>query len=192
MTAIIREEADPLPPTVLGPLRWIVERLLAKDASDRYESTRDLYRELRQLRDRLSESTVSGDQAPSVDATPPRQRSWPKAGVIRAGLLLAVVCGASGWILHPAGGVGNARFTPVEVTWKNPSAAFWSPDGKAFTYSAGAIGDRRLFLRYLNSPTPAPLTRSADFWDPAGWSADNKRIFVVGKNPDYFYYEALQ
>ena len=37
-----------------APLRWIVERLLAKDPSDRYESTRDLYRELRQIRDGLA------------------------------------------------------------------------------------------------------------------------------------------
>jgi serine/threonine protein kinase len=69
MTAIIREEADPLPATVPAPLRWIVERLLAKDPSDRYESTRDLYRELRQVRARLSESvTASG-----IHATGPRR-----------------------------------------------------------------------------------------------------------------------
>jgi eukaryotic-like serine/threonine-protein kinase len=183
MTAIIREEADPLPATVPAPLRWIVERLLAKDPLDRYESTRDLYRELRQLRDRLSESTVSGVQAASAEAMPYRRRSWPKAWILCAGLAVAVVCGAAGWIVHPASGVGNSRFTPVEVSWENPSGANWSPDGKAFAYSAGAVGGRRLFLRYLNSPTPAPLTRSGDFWDPAGWSADNKRVFVVGKNP---------
>ena len=47
LTAIIREEAEPLPATVPAPLRWIVERLLAKDPADRYDSTRDLYRELR-------------------------------------------------------------------------------------------------------------------------------------------------
>ena len=182
MTAIIREEADPLPATVPAPLRWIVERLLAKDPSDRYESTRDLYRELRQLRDRLSESTVSGIQAASSVAIPPRQRSWPKAWVIGSGLALAIVCGAAGWMLHPANGVANARFTPIEVSWERPSAAFWSPDGKAFAYSAGADGDRRLFLRYLNSPTPVPLTRSAVLWDPAGWSADSKRVFVIGRN----------
>ena len=184
MTAIIREEADPLPATVPAPLRWIVERLLAKDPSDRYESTRDLYRELRQVRDRLSESTVSGVQATSADSIPHRPRSWPKALMLCAGLAVAVVCGAAGWILHPASGVGNARFTPIEVSWENPSAAIWSPDGKAFAYSAGPVGARRLFLRYLNSPIPAPLTRSADVWDPAGWSADNKRVFVVGKNPE--------
>ncbi len=183
MTAIIREEADPLPATVPAPLRWIVERLLAKDPSDRYESTRDLYRELRQLRDRLSESTVSGIQAASTVEMPHRSRSWPKVWILCAGLALAALSGAAAWILHPAGGVGDARATPIEVSWENPSAAFWSPDGKAFAYSAGAVGARRLFLRYLNSPTPAPLTRSADFWDPAGWSADNKRVFVIGKNP---------
>jgi eukaryotic-like serine/threonine-protein kinase len=184
MTAIIREEADPLPATVPAPLRWIVERLLAKDPSDRYESTRDLYRELRQIRDRLSESsTVSGVQPASTVELPSRPRSWSKAWTVGAGLVLAVVCGAAGWALHPAAGVGNARFTPIEVTWEGPSAAVWSPDGKAFAYSAGPAGGRRLFLRYLSSPTPAPLTRTANFWDPVGWSPDSKRVLVVGKNP---------
>ena len=47
---------------VPAPLRWIIERLLAKDPAERYDSSRDLYRELRQLRDRLSDATspVSG------------------------------------------------------------------------------------------------------------------------------------
>jgi serine/threonine protein kinase len=75
MTAIIREEADPLPANVPAPLRWIVERLLAKDPSERYESTRDLYREVRQIRDRLSESTASGVQAASTAEIPNRPRS---------------------------------------------------------------------------------------------------------------------
>ena len=86
-------------------------------------------------------------------------------------------------MLHPAAGVGNSRFTPIEVSWENPSFASWSPDGKAFAYSAGGVGGRRLFLRYWNSPTPTPLTRGADVWDLVGWSADNKRVLVVGKNP---------
>src|SRR5215472_10611397 len=89
MTAIIREEAEPLPATVPAPLRWIVERLLAKDPADRYESTRDLYRELRQVRDRLAESsTISGIQVASAEAIPRRPRSWPKAWVICAALAL--------------------------------------------------------------------------------------------------------
>lgn len=183
MTAIIREDADPLPATVPAPLRWVIERLLAKEPSDRYESTRDLYRELRQIRERLSETTVTGIQPAGIDVPPPRRRSWPTSWVIGAGLALAAVCGAAGWILHPSSQVANAHFTPIEVSWEMPSAAVWSHDGKAFVYSAGADGERRLMLRYLNSPTPTPLTRSAEVWDPAGWSADGRRVFAVSKNP---------
>ncbi len=191
MTAIIREEAEPLPATVPAPMRWIVERLMAKDPADRYDSTRDLYRELRQVRDRLAESTtVSGIQTASTEQIPSSgvayaqsRRAWPIAWILCGGLALAAVAGVVGWMLHAAGGVGNYRFTPIEVSWEKPSAAFWSPDGKAFAYAAGAAGDRHLFLRYLNSPTAVASTRSSDFWEPVGWSADSKRIFVGGKNP---------
>jgi serine/threonine protein kinase len=181
MTAIIREEAEPLPAAVPAPLRWIVERLLAKDPADRYESTRDLYRELRQVRDRLSETAVSGVQAASTVAVPERLR--PRGRMIAAALAIAAAAGSAGWMLRPSRDVGNVRFTPIEVSWENPSTAVWSPDGKAFAYSAGAAGSRRVFLRYLNSPTPVPLTQNGEFWDVAGWSGDNKRILILGKNP---------
>ena len=74
MTAIIREDAEPLPHTVPAPLRWIVERLLAKDPSERYESTRDLYRELRQVRDRLSETVSTSAFPPAVAIPVPAQK----------------------------------------------------------------------------------------------------------------------
>ena len=35
-----------------APLRWVIERLLAKEPAERYDSTRDLYRELKQIRER--------------------------------------------------------------------------------------------------------------------------------------------
>ena len=58
MTAIIREDAEPLPATVPAPIRWVIERCLAKDPAERYDSTQDLYRELRHARDHLSDTTV--------------------------------------------------------------------------------------------------------------------------------------
>ena len=183
MTAIIREEVEPLPATVPAPLRWIIERLLAKDPSERYESTRDLYRELRQVRDRWSDTAVSGVQEAKAEPGAPPAHSRPKAWMIGGGVAFGIFCGLLAWILHPPSEARNTRLTPIEVTWEAPSTAFWSPDGKAFAYSAGPVGGRRLFLRYLNSPTPAPLTRGADLWDPAGWSSDSKRIFAVGRNP---------
>ncbi|HEY6049999.1 MAG TPA: serine/threonine-protein kinase, partial [Thermoanaerobaculia bacterium] len=58
MTAIIRDEPEPLAvaaPSTPIPFRWIVERCLAKDAEERYASTKDLARDLGRLRDGLSE-----------------------------------------------------------------------------------------------------------------------------------------
>jgi len=59
MTAIIREESGPLPATVPAQLRWMIARCLAKDPGERYGTTRDLYLELRTIRDRLSDSVTA-------------------------------------------------------------------------------------------------------------------------------------
>ena len=76
MTAIIREDAEPLPDRVPAPLRWIVERLLAKEPSERYESTRDLYRELKQIRDRLSQATAPALAPAAAVSTPKQSAAW--------------------------------------------------------------------------------------------------------------------
>ena len=62
LTAIIREEAEPLgrlAASVPGPFRWLVERCLQKDPEERYASTRDLARDLKSIREHLSDSAVS-------------------------------------------------------------------------------------------------------------------------------------
>ncbi len=179
MTAIIREDAEPLPPAVPAELRWIIERLLAKDPVDRYDSTRDLYRDLRHVRERLSQTT-SGVQPVSIDPLPVRPSTRPK--VLLASVAIALLAGAVGWMVHPTGSVGRYRFIPMEVSWENPSAAVWSPDGNAFTYVAGGPGDRHVFVRYLKSPTPVSLTRGADDWFASGWSPDAKRVIARGRN----------
>ena len=50
LVAIIREEPEPLAqlaPKAPAPVRWIVERCLAKDPEERYASTKDLARDLK-------------------------------------------------------------------------------------------------------------------------------------------------
>jgi hypothetical protein len=62
LSAIIDEEPESLEhlnPRVPPPLAWIVERCLSKDPEERYASTRDLARELRQVRDNLGRLTDS-------------------------------------------------------------------------------------------------------------------------------------
>ena len=65
MAAIVREEPPPMEEKLPPPLRWILDRCLAKEPERRYESTRDLYRDLTNLRDHFSEAySSSGVLAP--------------------------------------------------------------------------------------------------------------------------------
>jgi serine/threonine protein kinase len=69
LAAIIREEPEPIGavnPKVPAPLRWIIERCLAKEVRERYASTEDLASELRTLRDHLSEAMRSSEAIPAA------------------------------------------------------------------------------------------------------------------------------
>ncbi len=188
MTAIIREDAEPLPASVPAALRWIIERLMAKDPAERYDSTRDLYRELRQLRDRASD-TASATAIPVVAAESPRASRLDGATtkkIFAAGIAAVLLAGIAGWMLRPATGTGRYKFTPMEVSSEAASNGIWSPDGNAFIYVAGNGGQGRIFLRYLNAAAATPLTPAANLWNPVGWSPDGKRVFVIGENPQKF------
>jgi serine/threonine protein kinase/Tol biopolymer transport system component len=66
LTAVIREDPEPIEqanPKTPAPLRWIIERCLEKDPDERYESTKDLARDLARLRRHLPEATSSGEIA---------------------------------------------------------------------------------------------------------------------------------
>jgi serine/threonine protein kinase/tetratricopeptide (TPR) repeat protein len=61
LAAIVRDDPDPisrLNPEVPTEIQIIVERCLAKEPRDRYGSTRDLARDLRDVRSRLSQQTT--------------------------------------------------------------------------------------------------------------------------------------
>src|SRR5262249_37168271 len=78
ITAIIEAEPDyGRLAAVPAAFRWIVERCLAKDPSDRYDSTGDLYRDLEQLKRRQSEWTTP----PSPGAAGPKTRACRLARV---------------------------------------------------------------------------------------------------------------
>jgi eukaryotic-like serine/threonine-protein kinase len=71
LSAIIREDAPRIAdvnPAVPPPVRWIVERCLAKAPEERYALTRDLARDLASARDHLSELLGSRRQRPTKRA----------------------------------------------------------------------------------------------------------------------------
>ena len=79
LAAIIRDDPPPigqLNPSVPAPVRWIVDRCLAKNPADRYGSTRDLARDLASARDHFSELIGLGhDRHISHRSRPRRSRA---------------------------------------------------------------------------------------------------------------------
>ena len=116
LTAIIREDAPPLPASVPAPLRWIIDRLLAKEPAERYDSTRDLYRELKQLRERLSDATASTSGvtiAPGA-AAPSKPRTRWRLAVLTA-VAGAGVASVLTWALAPRIADGIADLAAVSL-----------------------------------------------------------------------------
>jgi serine/threonine protein kinase len=69
LRAIIREDPariTDLEPEVPVPVRWIVERCLAKDPHERYALTRDLARDLASVREHLTEILAARRGSPNV------------------------------------------------------------------------------------------------------------------------------
>jgi eukaryotic-like serine/threonine-protein kinase len=93
MTAIIREDPAPLSTVVESiplELERIVLRCLEKEPRERYGSTRDLARDLREVRDALTDSAGSGRRStPPHPAATSRRSVW--ASVVLAVLILAGV-----------------------------------------------------------------------------------------------------
>jgi eukaryotic-like serine/threonine-protein kinase len=204
LTSIIREEPEPLEraaPAVAGPVRWIVERCLEKEPEERYSSTRDLAKELQNLRKHVSETGRATNVAPD-DTLRLRRRvpSWALAAVAA----LAATLGVFGGIRFVRSGSPAAFPLSLSVSFPpdvalltgdtNPLAL--TPDGKALVYagSAGGNGGKlMLFVRRLdrdeNRPIPGTEGASYPFTSPdgtqVGFFAEGrlKRVALAGGPP---------
>ncbi len=178
MAAIVHDEPEPLQGRIPVPLKWLVDRCLEKDPTRRFDSSRDLYQQLRTMRDHFSEAYSSGVQAGAPeDAEPAHAGAKRRVLYIGAAVALAVLAGAGAWWLHPAGvQLSKYKYSPFEV---NANSALWSPDGKMVAYAGDVSGNNvQLFLRTLDSPIPRQLTHSPGSGNvrPIGWLPDSSRI----------------
>ena len=179
MTAIIREDAEPLPGSVPPQLRWIVERLLAKEPAERYDSTRDLYRELKQIRDRLSQATSAQTSAAAV-STPKRKRGL----VLGAG---AVACLAAGSVLTlvlspppvAAPDLSTYKFTALSRAEAEERSPRWSPDGKSIAYTTRVHGLMQVFTKPAGTPDAVQLTKADQNCTSPFWSPDGASIYYI-------------
>jgi Tol biopolymer transport system component len=182
LAAILEDEPEPLAkvnPRVPAPLRWIVERCLAKDPRQRYESTFDLARELRTLRDRFPELGFGTDTAP---ASVRSRWLWPAvSGILVAAGLVAIGLAA----LPPREpGFEQYRFTPFATDAAYEGSPAWSPDGKTLAYVASVDGVQQVFTKALGSPLHFQVTHARfDCLQPF-WAPDGTRLYFISLYQD--------
>ncbi len=141
LSAIIREEPDPIgqaSPRTPAPLRWIVERCLAKDPEERYASTRDLARDLRSLRDHLAETSASAEIVAAPAAVVRRRRSL-LAGAMAAAAVLATGFLAGRWTSGRA--ASNPDFQRLTFRRGSILTARFAPGGESVVYGAAWEGN---------------------------------------------------
>jgi hypothetical protein len=175
MAAIIREEPDALPADVPRPLAWIIERCLAKDPGERYDSTRDLYRELSTVRQHLSEITRTGV---SSIARPPVRRPWVRnAALLLATLVVGGVAGAQwrGAHTHPDPVWSGVRLGGAAISI-NPRV---SPDGHLLAFVAMVNGVTELGVMEPGSASWTLLTHGGrdGYVQNLSWSRDGSRLY---------------
>ena len=176
MTAIAREEPAPvqtLNPLVPAPLRWVIDRCLAKEPGHRYTSTADLYRQLRDIRDHFSE-VVSTESLPAPAKTRASKKLFIAIG--------ALACIAGGFLaaveMHRHDrGVSTYRFFPFATASMDEGEPAWSPDGLTLAYTGSVNGTSQIFARSFDSAVPAQLTVSTVSCHYPLWSPDGSRLY---------------
>ena len=182
-------EREPAPLEISPPLDRVVERCLAKDPDQRFQTAIDLKADL----------NWAVEQTPQLGK--PARRWW--IGGMAAGLALGL--GLGGWMVsRPGKPAAEARPLHFQITPpKGPASHFEqyafpsvSPDGRFATYNASVNGRHGLWLHPLDgsddrllvdlgNATEAPLP----FWSPdaksVGWQNDHKvwRMDLSGGTP---------
>jgi eukaryotic-like serine/threonine-protein kinase len=189
LAAIIQDEPEPIAavnPRTPTPLRWIIERCLAKDPRERYASTEDLARELAIVRDRIGE--VSGSQA--ITAIPTRRNRTFWLLVAAVALLITTALSTAAYFRAHRAPVATFRasilppdgtiFSMTGEDFGVPAPVAVSPDGKRLVYGAIGVDQTRLYVRQLDSFAARSLAGTEGATYPF-WSPDGGRIgFFTG------------
>jgi eukaryotic-like serine/threonine-protein kinase len=158
LTAIIREEPEPLGainPRAPAPLRWIVERCLAKDPEERFGTTRDLARDLASIRDHLSDAVVVSGESRAAAPAARRFRFWPV--LLGAGLVAAVSL-ASFSLGRRGGKTPPASYRQLTFRRGAISSARFAPDGQTVLYGTSLEGKpTEIFVSRPESPESRPF-----------------------------------
>ena len=193
MYAITEEDHEPLTAVRSGlpiELDWIVDKAMAKEPAERYQSAAELLVDLTTMQRKLRTGSTHGSRARSAPARVgadeptvvlPRSPRQVSKGV--AGLAAAAAVGlALGYLLFraPAPPPGAPLYLAHQFTY-DEGLSFQpalSPEGSMVAYASDRSGEGNLdvWLQHFAGGEPIRLTSDAgDDWQPT-FSADGSRI----------------
>ncbi len=146
MAAIINQDPQPIAsvnPQVPAPIRWFIERCLAKDPVDRFASTDDLSRDLKSIRDHISEISATGEVVTEIVQPLKSRKRFLNASSIAALLVIAALATALFFALkRVASAPSNTALTYHRVTYSQGmvTSAQFTPDGQTIVYTAAMQG----------------------------------------------------
>jgi serine/threonine protein kinase len=187
LRAVVDREPEPLPDDLPEVLRDMVEKALAKNPAERYQSMREMVVDLRRLASRPQRSR-------SQTIARPQQRDfsrrWPVWGAFGAAAALVLALAFGFWraqesAVEPDDPLAGAQFTRVTDFPGDETSASISPDGKfvAFVsdrdgrpdYWLGQVGTGR--FQNLTAGSLQAMSRNTR---QGGFVGDGAEIWVGG------------
>jgi Tol biopolymer transport system component len=157
MTAVLKDEPEPLDPSLPPALEAIVQHCMEKNPRDRFQSARDLAFQLRLLLPEFQNSRT--DKLTALPAPAAKTRPTVAILAVAAALALAV----AGYALYRLRAAARGPATPrtfKQLTFAGRTEMFptLSPDGKTFAYVSRQSGNLDIYVQRVDGRTPLNLT----------------------------------
>ncbi len=172
LSAIIHDEPEPIAainPKVPLNVRWIIERCLAKNVEERYASTRDLARDLQNLRDHFA---GVANWNPSTALAAPVSRTTGRFRVFVAAGLATLVLAVTTDVLLSRKSSAIPVFQQISFGHGSITGARFAADGRSVIYGANWAGQPpQLYSTQPGNPESRSLGMSnAGIWSvsPSG------------------------
>jgi serine/threonine protein kinase/Tol biopolymer transport system component len=205
-TDVIAAIIQTMPPPLDGPaeegfgeLQAIIDRALAKEAGERYQTAREIDDDLRSLRDELVFESKTRSRAPSLAGRPakggaapqiaPASRRLPVRRLVAAATFALLIL-AGGFLWRTFRANPPERFLPGRVEMQNLSAsgrvleAALSPDRRFVVFVTEEDGEQRLWMKQVatGDKIAVPLPHTAGAY----------RGLLVSPDGNYVYYSLFR
>jgi serine/threonine protein kinase len=196
--AILRDQLPPvstIQPSTPPVLDHLVQRCLAKDPDDRWQTAADVMHELKWIAERGAQTVATGAPPAHTPTMVPRRREQVAWTLVATAvmILLALSIATLRSLRERPDNADLMRFEIPTPHTAQPLHFALSPDGSRLVFVASGDGPSRLWLRPLDSVSAQPLAGTEGgeypFWSPDSRSigffaaAKLKRLDIAGGVP---------